>query len=62
LLKLPGDIKKGKEAVEEVTRNLDHDLREEKISEWVVPYSYKIFRHTAVEWLVAMDQVDNSIL
>ncbi|KAF8237269.1 hypothetical protein L208DRAFT_1248467, partial [Tricholoma matsutake] len=56
LSKLPGDIKKRKEAAEEVTRTLDHDLREKKISEWVVPYSHKIFRCMAVEWLVATDQ------
>ncbi|KAF8233554.1 hypothetical protein L208DRAFT_1216814, partial [Tricholoma matsutake] len=56
LSKLPGDIKKCKEAVEEVTCTLDCDLREKKISEWVVPYSHKIFHHAAVEWLVAMDQ------
>ena len=48
--------------MEEVTRTLDRDLREKKISEWVVPYSHKIFRRAAVEWLVATDQVDNSIL
>jgi hypothetical protein len=48
--------------VEEVTRTLDRDLREKKISERVVPYSHKIFRRAAVEWLVATDQVGNSIL
>jgi hypothetical protein len=48
--------------VEEVTCTLDCDLREKEISEWVVPYSHKIFCHAAVEWLVATDQVGNSIL
>lgn len=57
--KLPGDIKKRKAAAEEATRTLDRDLREKKPSEWVVPYSDKLFRQAAVEWLVATDQVKN---
>jgi hypothetical protein len=44
LSKLPGDIKKRKEAAEEVTRTLDRDLREKKIPERVAPYSDKLFR------------------
>ena len=48
--------------MEEVTHTLDCDLKEKKISEQVVPYSHKIFHCVAVEWLVAMDQVGNSIL
>ena len=48
--------------MEEVTHTLDHDLREKKISEKVVPYSHRIFRRAAVEWLVATDQVGNFIL
>jgi hypothetical protein len=62
LSKLPGDVKKRKEAAEEVTHTLDRDLREKKISEQVVPYSDKGFHRVAVEWLVAMDQVGNLIL
>ena len=57
--KLPGDIKKRKEAAEEVTRTLDRDLREKKTSERVVPYTDKLFRQAAIEWLVATDQVGN---
>lgn len=60
LSKLPGDIKKRKAAAEEVTRTLDHDLREKKLSERVIPYSDKLFRRAAIEWLVATDQVRNS--
>jgi hypothetical protein len=61
LSKLPGDIKKRKEAAEEITRTLDRDLREKKISERVVPYSDKLFRQAAIEWLVATDQVGNPV-
>ena len=60
--KLPGDIKKWKAAVEEATRMLDHDLREKKLSERVIPYSDKLFRRAAIEWLVVTDQVRNSFL
>ncbi|KAF8227910.1 hypothetical protein L208DRAFT_1130710, partial [Tricholoma matsutake] len=55
--KLPGDIKKQKAAVEEATRTLDRDLREKKLSEQVIPYSDKLFRRAAIEWLVATDQL-----
>ncbi|KAI0245464.1 hypothetical protein BJV78DRAFT_1138445, partial [Lactifluus subvellereus] len=55
LSKLPGDVKKRKEAKEEVHRTLDCDLWE-KVSERVVPYSDKLFRRTAVEWIAATDQ------
>src|SRR5882672_4768632 len=58
--KLPGDIKKRKAAAEEVTRTLDRDLREKKLSERVVLYSDKLFRQAAIEWLVSTDQVRNS--
>jgi hypothetical protein len=59
--KLPGDIKKRKEAAEEVHRTLDRDLRE-KIPERVVIYSDKVFRQKAVEWIAATDQVSKIIL
>ena len=62
LSKLPEDVKKRKAAEEEVMRMLDHDLREKKPSEWVTPYSDKLFREVAVEWLVATDQVRKSFL
>jgi hypothetical protein len=55
--KLPGDIKKRKAATEETMRTLDSDLVKKKPCERVVPYSDKLFRRVAVEWLVATDQV-----
>ena len=55
--KLPGDVKKRKVAAEEVTRTLDHDLREKKLTERILPYTDKAFRQAAIEWLVATDQV-----
>ena len=60
--KLPGDVKKRKAAAEEVTRTLDHDLREKKPYEQVIRYSDKLFRRVAVEWLAATDQVSTSFL
>jgi hypothetical protein len=60
--KLPGDIKKRKEAVERATRTLDQDLVEKKLSDRVIPYSDKLFRQASIEWLVATDQVNNSVL
>jgi hypothetical protein len=60
--KLPGDIKKQKAAMEEATYTLDHDLREKKLSERVIPYSDKLFCQIAVEWVAATDQVRNLFL
>jgi hypothetical protein len=60
--KLPGDVKKRKEAAEEVTRTLDRDLQEKRTPEWVAPYSDKHFHQAAVEWIAATDQVSNLIL
>jgi hypothetical protein len=54
---LPGDVKKRKEAAEEVTRTLDRDLRERPPYEQAIHYSDKLFRQLAVEWLAATDQV-----
>jgi hypothetical protein len=59
--KLPGDVKKRKKAAEQATRMLDRDLVEKKLSAHVIPYSDKLFRRASIEWLVAMDQVNNSI-
>jgi hypothetical protein len=59
LSKLLGDVKRRKEAAEEVIRTLDPDLRERKIER--IPYSHKIFHQAAVEWLVATDQVSDFI-
>ena len=55
--KLPGDVTKRKAAAEKVTRTLDRDLVEKKLAERVIPYSDKVFRQAAIEWLVATDQV-----
>jgi len=43
LSKLPADIKKQKAAAEEATHTLDHNLKEKKLSEWVIPYLDKLF-------------------
>jgi hypothetical protein len=56
-LMLPRDVKKWKEAAEEVMRTLDHDLRERPPYEQAIHYLDKLFRQLAVEWLVAMNQV-----
>lgn len=60
--KLPGDVQKRKAAAEIVTRTLDRDLREKKVTERVVPYSDKSFHQAAIEWLVATDQVRPRIM
>jgi transposase InsO family protein len=49
-------VKKRKAAAETATRTLDRDLRERKLSDRVLPYSDKLFRQAAIEWLVATDQ------
>lgn len=59
--KLPGDVKKRKDAAKEVVRTLDRHLTEKKVSERVVPFSDKLFLQTAIEWLIATDQVSHSI-
>jgi hypothetical protein len=60
--KLPGDIKKHKEAAEQATRTLDQDLVKKKQSAHVVPYSDQAFCQASIEWLIATDQVNNSVL
>jgi hypothetical protein len=59
--KLPGDVKKRKEATELATRTLDQDLVEKKSSAHVTPYSDKLFCQSSVEWLIATDQVNNLV-
>ena len=56
-VRLPGDIKKHKAAIELVTQTLDRNLQKKKIKERVVPYSDKNFRQAAIQWLVSSDQV-----
>jgi len=59
-LKLPGDIKKCKEAANQVTQTLDCDFKEKKLLERLMPYTDKNFHQAAIEWLVATDQVSNA--
>jgi hypothetical protein len=54
--KLPGDVRKRKDALAEIGRTLDGDLRE-NVKEIIIPYSVKLFRRKAVEWIAATDQV-----
>lgn len=54
--KLPRDVKKRKAAEGQVTRTLDHDLREKKLSKRVVKYTEEPFCRAAIEWLIATDQ------
>jgi len=42
--KLPRDIKKQKAAAEDAACTLDCDLKEKKLSKWIIPYSDKLFR------------------
>ncbi|KAF8485136.1 hypothetical protein DFH94DRAFT_624580, partial [Russula ochroleuca] len=56
LSKLPGDVKKCKEADREVQHTLDRDLQEKDPEQVVVPYSDKLFHQTAVKWVAATDQ------
>ena len=41
---------------EHATQTLDHDLKEKKLKDEVVPYTDKVFHQAAIEWLVATDQ------
>jgi chaperone required for assembly of F1-ATPase len=64
--KLPNAVKQAKEAAE-IDRdtqqsNLDGHLRKIPQQERVVPYSDKLFREVAIEWLIVTDQVRNHSL
>ena len=59
--KLPGDIKKHKEAEEQATWTLDQDLVEKKSLACIIPYSEQLFHRTSIEWLVATDQVNSLV-
>jgi len=64
--KLPNAVKQAKEAAE-IDRdtqqsNLDGHLRKIPQQERVVPYSDKLFREVAIEWLIATDQVCHHLL
>jgi hypothetical protein len=54
--KLPGDVNARKKQLEKDQRTLDASLVARKL-ERVVPYTHKLFRKVAVDWLVATDQV-----
>jgi len=54
---LPGDIKVRKEKAAATNQTLDKHLKEKKLSDCVAPYSDKVFRQAAIEWLVVTDQV-----
>jgi hypothetical protein len=54
---LPGDIKARKEKAEHAQQTINAHLTERKLAERVVPYSDKLFKKAAIEWLVATDQV-----
>ncbi len=60
--KLPGNIKKHKKAAEQATQTLDKDLVENKQSAHVIPYSDQAFCQASIEWLIATDQIKNSVL
>jgi hypothetical protein len=59
--KLPGDVKKRKEASEQAARTLDQDFVEKKLADRVISYSDRLFRQAAIEWLVATDQARLSV-
>jgi hypothetical protein len=52
---LPGDISVGKEN-KQTQHTIDSHLTEHKPTDCVLPYSDKIFRKAAIEWLIVMDQ------
>jgi hypothetical protein len=54
---LPGDVKARKAKAEKRQQTIDAHLTEHKVAEQVVPYSDKLFKKAAIEWLVATDQV-----
>ena len=54
---LPGDVKAHKKKAERAQQAIDSHLTECKLADWVIPYSDKLFKKAAIEWLVATDQV-----
>jgi hypothetical protein len=56
---LPGDVKARKDNATQ--RSINAHLIERKLAERVVPYSDRLFKQAAIEWLVATDQVCPSI-
>jgi hypothetical protein len=54
---LPGDVKARKAKTEHAQQTINAHLIEQKLAERVVPYSDKLFKKAAIEWLIATDQV-----
>ena len=55
--KLPGDVAACKKKAEQAQRTLNASLVEKKLAKKVVPYSDRLFKTAAIQWLVATDQV-----
>ncbi|KAG1888027.1 uncharacterized protein F5891DRAFT_966302 [Suillus fuscotomentosus] len=53
---LPGDVKDRKAKAMRAQQVINSHLTERKLAERVVPYSDKLFKTAAVEWLIATDQ------
>ncbi|KAI0040533.1 hypothetical protein FA95DRAFT_1502712 [Auriscalpium vulgare] len=57
LSKLPADVKARKEHQKQATQSrLDPHLQEKPVTERVVPYSDKLFRNAAIQWLIETNQ------
>ena len=54
---LPGDVKAHKKKTERAQQAINSHLAECKLTERIVPYSDKLFKKAAIEWLMATDQV-----
>ncbi|KAG1831125.1 hypothetical protein EV424DRAFT_1314869 [Suillus variegatus] len=54
--KLPGNIRAEKEKTAQAQQTINVHLTEHKLSERVIPYTNKLFKKAAIEWLVATDQ------
>jgi hypothetical protein len=63
---LPSDVKDRKAKAMCTQQAINSHFTEHKFAECVVPYSNKLFKIAAVEWLIATDQVsvllDQSLL
>jgi hypothetical protein len=54
---LPGNVKAEKDKAAQAQQSINAHMTERKLSECVVPYSDKLSKKAAVEWLIATDQV-----
>lgn len=58
--KLPGDVKKRKEALAKITeeqKTLDSHLKDMSKQQRVIKYSELVFARASVDWLIGTDQV-----